>query len=88
MVPGRNSVTGRVRRRMGKSGKRRFPGGLHTDPHRPKRCGRGNGYGGLSDDEVELRQFLQRGGDETEVHEDAEVEEVFVCLYDEIVELS
>lgn len=23
--------------------KRRFPGGLHTDPHRPKRCGRGNG---------------------------------------------
>lgn len=42
-VPGRNSVTGRVRRRMEKSGKRRFPGGLHTDPHRPKRCGRGNG---------------------------------------------
>ena len=43
VVPGRNSVTGRVRRRMGKSGKRRFPGGLHTDPHSPKRCSRGNG---------------------------------------------
>ena len=54
------------------------------------------GYGELSDDEVELRQYLQRVADETEFqkwyfghfHEDAEVEEVFVCLYDEIVELS
>ena len=54
------------------------------------------GMGELSDDEVELRQYLQRVADETEFqkwyfghfHEDAEVEEVFVCLYDEIVELS
>ena len=54
------------------------------------------GYGELSDDEVELRQYLQRVADETEFqkwyfghfHEDAEVEELFVCLYDEIVELS
>ena len=54
------------------------------------------GYGELSDDEVELRQYLQRVTDETEFqkwyfghfHEDAEVEEMFVCLYDEIVELS
>ena len=54
------------------------------------------GYGELSDDEVELRQYLQRVADETEFqkwyfghfHEDAEVEEVFVCLYDEVVELS
>ena len=53
------------------------------------------GYGELSDDEVELRQYLQRVADETEFqkwyfghfHEDAEVEEVFVCLYDEVVEL-
>ena len=54
------------------------------------------GYGELSDDEVELRQYLQRVADETEFqkwyfghfHEDAEVEEVFVCLYDEVVEVS
>ena len=54
------------------------------------------GYGELSDDEVELRQYLQRVADKTEFqkwyfghfHEDAEVEEVFVCLYDEVVELS
>ena len=53
------------------------------------------GYGELSDDEVELRQYLQRVADETEFqkwyfghfHEDTEVEEVFVCLYDEVVEL-
>ena len=44
----------------------------------------------------ELRQYLQRVADETEFqkwyfghfHEDAEVEEVFVCLYDEVVEVS
>ena len=87
MVPGRNSVTGRVRRRMEKYGKRRFSGGD---------VAAAMGYGELSDDEVELRQYLQRVADETEFqkwyfghfHEDAEVEEVFVCLYDEVVELS
>ena len=54
------------------------------------------GHGELSDDEVELRQFLQRVADETEFqkwyfghfHEDTEVEDVFVCLYDEIAELE
>ena len=80
---------------MEKSGKRRFPGGLHTDPHRPRDVAAAMGYGELSDDEVELRQYLQRVADKTEFqkwyfghfHEDAEVEEVFVCLYDEVVEL-
>lgn len=53
------------------------------------------GYVELSDDEVELRQFLQRVADNTDFtawyfghfHEDAEVEEMFFCLYDEMVEL-
>ena len=51
------------------------------------------GYGELSDDEVELRQFLQRVADNTDFnawyfghfHEDAVVEEQFFCLFDEIV---
>ena len=51
------------------------------------------GYGELSDDEVELRQFLQRVADNTDFtawyfghfHEDMEVEEQFFCLYDEMV---
>ena len=51
------------------------------------------GYGELSDDEVELRQYLQRVADNTEFiawyfghfHEDAEVEDTFFCLYDEMV---
>ena len=50
----------------------------------------------LSDDEVELRQFLQRVEDETEFtawyfghfHEDTDVEGQFFCLYEEIVELE
>ena len=62
----------------------------------PREVAAAMGYGELSDDEVELRQYLQRVADETEFqkwyfghfHEDAEVEEVFVCLYDEVVELS
>ena len=53
------------------------------------------GYVELSGDEVELRQFLQRVADSTDYsawyfghfHEDAEVEEMFFCLYDEMVEL-
>ena len=51
------------------------------------------GYGELSDDEVELRQFLQRVADNTDFtawyfghfHEDMEVEGRFFCLYDEMV---
>ena len=51
------------------------------------------GYGELSDDEVELRQYLQRVADNTEFtawyfghfHEDTEVEDTFFCLYDEMI---
>lgn len=50
------------------------------------------GYGELSDDEIELRQYLQRVADQTDFtawyfghfHEDAEVENMFFCLYDEL----
>ena len=51
------------------------------------------GYGELSDDEVELRQYLQRVADNTDFdawyfghfHEDAVVEDMFYCLYDELI---
>jgi len=51
------------------------------------------GYGEMSDDEVEFRQYLQRVADNTEFtawyfghfHEDTEVEDMFFCLYDEVV---
>lgn len=53
------------------------------------------GYGEASEGETELRQFLQRVADNTDFdawyfghfHEDTEIEDVFFCLYDEIVEL-
>ncbi len=53
------------------------------------------GYGELSDDEAALRQYLQRVADNTDFtawyfgyfHEDAEVEDMFFCLYEEMVEL-
>lgn len=53
------------------------------------------GYGDLSEDEVELRRYLQRVADHTEFeawyfghfHEDTDVEELFYCLYDEVVEV-
>ncbi len=53
------------------------------------------GYVELSDEETELRRFLQRVADNMDFtawyfghfHEDAEVEEMFFCLYDEMVEL-
>lgn len=53
------------------------------------------GYGELSDKEVELRQYLQRVADYTEFeawyfghfHEDTEVEDIFYCLYNDVVEL-
>lgn len=54
------------------------------------------GYGELSDDEVELRQYLQRVADNTDFtawyfghfHEDAVVEDMFYCLYDELIILK
>ena len=53
------------------------------------------GYGELSDEDAELRQFLQRVADNTDFtawyfghfHEDTEVGERFYCMYDEMVEL-
>ena len=53
------------------------------------------GYGELSDDEVELRQYLQRVADNTEFeawyfghfHDDTDVDEIFYCLYNDMVEL-
>lgn len=50
------------------------------------------GYDELSDDEIELRQYLQRVADNTEFtawyfghfHEDAEIDDMFFCLYDEL----
>ena len=54
------------------------------------------GFYKFSDDETELRQYLQRVADNTEFtswyfghfHEDRVVNESFCCLYDKIVELS
>lgn len=51
------------------------------------------GYGELSDDEVELRQYLQRVADNTDFtawyfghfHDDTDVENRFYCLYDEMI---
>ena len=49
----------------------------------------------MSDDEIELRKYLQRVADNTEFkawyfghfHDDMEVEDMFYCLYDDIVVL-
>lgn len=49
--------------------------------------------GEISDDEVELRRYLQRVADNTaftawyfgHFHEDTKVEDMFYCLYDDIV---
>lgn len=49
----------------------------------------------MSDDEVELRQYLQRIADNTDFtswyfghfHEDTEVEDMLYCLYDDVVVL-
>lgn len=54
------------------------------------------GCGEFSDDEAALRQYLQRVTDNTEFaawyfghfHEDTEVEDVFFCLYVEMVEVE
>ncbi len=61
----------------------------------PREVTEAMGYGALSDDETELRQFFQRVADNTEFtawyfghfHTDEEVEDMFFCLYDEMVEL-
>lgn len=53
------------------------------------------GYSELCDDEVELRQYLQRVADNTNFtawyfghfHDDTEVEDTFFCLYDEVVKI-
>ena len=53
------------------------------------------GYGELSDGEIELRQYLQRVADNTDFiawyfghfHEDTNVEDMFYCLYDDLIEL-
>lgn len=53
------------------------------------------GYGEMSDDEIELRQYLQRIADFTEFdawyfghfHEDTEIEDMFFCLYEHVVKL-
>ncbi len=54
------------------------------------------GYGEWADEEVALRKYLQRIADNTEFkawyfghfHEDAEIEDEFFCLYDEMIELD
>lgn len=51
------------------------------------------GYDEMSDDEVELRQYLQQVADKTEFtawyfghfHEDMEVDDTYFCLYDELI---
>ena len=53
------------------------------------------GYVEMSDSEAELRQYLQRVADYTEFeawffghfHEDIEVEDIFYCLYDDVIVL-
>lgn len=53
------------------------------------------GYGGLSDEDMELCRYLQNVADRIDFeawyfghfHEDAEVEDMFFCLYDEIIEI-
>ena len=61
----------------------------------PREVAAAMGYGEMSDGEIALRQYLQRVADEADFeawyfghfHEDTEVEDVFFCLYDEMVEL-
>lgn len=61
----------------------------------PREVAAAMGYDEFSEDEAELRQFLQRVADNVEFnawyfghfHEDTELENMFFCLYDELVEL-
>ena len=64
----------------------------HTAPYEVAVC---MGYGAKTDSEIELRKYFQRIADSVDstawyfghFHEDTEIEGVFFCLYDEIVEL-
>ena len=59
----------------------------------PREVAAAMGYGEMSDDEAELRQYLQYVADDTEFdawyfghfHEDIEVDDMFYCLYDNMV---
>ena len=61
----------------------------------PREVAAAIGYGEMSDEETELRRYLQRIADYTEFdawyfghfHEDSEVEDMFYCLYDDVVEI-
>lgn len=61
----------------------------------PREVAAAIGYGEMSDEETELRRYLQRIADHTEFdawyfghfHEDSEVEDMFYCLYDDVVEI-
>ena len=54
------------------------------------------GYGEMSDGEIELRQYLQRVADNTDFtawyfghfHEDEEIEDMFFCLFDEVLAIE
>ena len=62
----------------------------------PREVAAAIGFGEMSDDEIELRQYLQRVADNTDFtawyfghfHQDEEVEGQFFCLYDDIIELE
>ena len=61
----------------------------------PREVAAALGYGEMSDGEIELRRYLQNVADHTDFtawyfghfHTDEEVEEMFYCLYDEVVEI-
>lgn len=61
----------------------------------PKEIVEDMGYEALSEDEEELRRYLQRIADITEFkvwyfghfHEDIEMKERFICLYDDVIKL-
>lgn len=65
----------------------------HTAPYEVAAC---MGYGEKTDSEIELRKYLQSIADSVDFtswyfghfHEDTEIEGVFFCLYDEIVEVD
>ncbi len=62
----------------------------------PREVAAAMGYGEMSDDEAELRQFLQHVADNTEFtawyfghfHVDEEVDDKFFCLYDELMKTA
>lgn len=62
----------------------------------PREVAAAIGFGEMSDDETELRQYLQRVADYTDFtawyfghfHQDEEVEGQFFCLYEDIIKLE